>query len=325
MKFHVPCILAPVLVLAGTVAVHAAQFGDFTYESSGTAITITGYTGAGGDVTIPETIEGLPVTSIGGAAFAGCTSLTSVTIPDSVTSIEGSWVTGYDPAGAFGDCTNLKRVTIGRGVTSMGAGAFWNCTALTTVTISQGVACIGEGAFYGCTSLMSVEIPDSVTRIAGSAFEDCTSLRSIEIPNSVTSIESRLGREGQLFVLLGAFRNCTSLTSIKIPSSVTLIGSGGGWFTNWCAVFHGCSSLTAVEVDPLNPAYSSLDGVLFDKSQTTLLQCPGGKVGVYSIPDGVTSIGDEAFYYCTGLTSVVIDNGVSSIGNRLASCWALWF
>jgi hypothetical protein len=256
MKFHVPCILAPVLVLAGTVAVHAAQFGDFTYESSGTAITITGYTGAGGDVTIPETIEGLPVTSIGGAAFAGCTSLTSVTIPDSVTSIEGSWVTGYDPAGAF---------------------------------------------------------------------RDCTSLRSIEIPNSVTSIESRLGREGQLFVLLGAFRNCTSLTSIKIPSSVTLIGSGGGWFTNWCAVFHGCSSLTAVEVDPLNPAYSSLDGVLFDKSQTTLLQCPGGKVGVYSIPDGVTSIGDEAFYYCTGLTSVVIDNGVSSIGNRLASCWALWF
>ena len=106
------------------------------------------------------------------------------------------------------------------------------------------------------------------------AFYGCTSLTSVTIPNSVTSIGD------------WAFYRCTSLTSVTIPNSVTSIG-------DWA--FYSCTSLTAITVDALNSVYSSVAGVLFNKSQTTLIQCPGGKAGSYTIPNSVTSIGDYAF------------------------------
>ena len=188
---------------------------------------------------------------IAGHAFFDCTSLTSVTIPNSVTSIEFN---------AFRDCKSLTSVTIPNSVTSIGEWAFWGCTSLKSVTIPNSVTSIGGWAFAGCSSLKSVTIPKSVTSIgdgafagtalcndpanwengalyindclikvdkgfaghfrikentrviAGYAFEDCSSLTSVSIPNSVTSI-------GRL-----AFWGCSTLTSVTIPKSVTSIG-----------------------------------------------------------------------------------------------------
>jgi hypothetical protein len=284
-----------------------AHAADFTYETTtnGT-ITITGYTGLGGPVTIPDTINGLPVTSIGSGAFAYCTSLTNVMIPNSVTSIGES---------AFYSCAGLISITIPNSVTSIGGRAFSWCTSLTIVTIPNSVISIGEGAFSGCTSLTTATIPDSVTSIGGGAFGGCSRLTSVTIGNSVTSIEGSAfsGCTSLTSVTIGnsvtnigyyAFSECTSLTTITIPNSVISIRG---------AAFNNCSSLSAITVEALNSFYSSLDGVLFDKSQTTLIQCPGGKAGHYTIPNSVTSIGEGSFSGC-GLTNVTIPDSVTNIG-----------
>ena len=130
---------------------------------------------------------------IGSSAFADCSSMTSVIIPNSVTSIGG---------GAFYDCTSLTSVTIPNSVTSIGDYAFWYCSSLTSVTIPNGVTSIGEYAFSFCSGLTSVEIPNSVTSIGNYAFDGCSGLTSVTIGNSVTSIGEK------------AFYECSSLTSI---------------------------------------------------------------------------------------------------------------
>ena len=169
-------------------------------------------------------------TSIRDAAFAYYSSLTSITIPDSVTEI------GLE---AFFDCTSLTSVTIPDSVTSIGDYAFEGCTSLKSITIPNSVTSIGEGAFYGCTSLTSITIPDSVTWIGEWAFDSCNSLTSVTIGNSVTSIGNY------------AFWNCYSLTSVTIPDSVTSIGN---------EVFEECSSLTFLYCK--SPFPSTLTGTL---------------------------------------------------------------
>ena len=151
-------------------------------------------------------------------AFQGCSSLTSITIPEGVTSI------GYY---AFLGCSSLTSVTIPESVTYIGNSAFSRCSSLTSVTIPEGVTYIGYYAFLGCSSLTSVTIPDSVTSIGSKVFENCSSLTSVTIPSSVTSIGSY------------AFQGCSSLTSIIIPNGVTSIGG---------SAFKGCSSLESVTI-----------------------------------------------------------------------------
>ena len=143
----------------------------FNYEAEGDAVTITRcHQGASGALIIPATIEGNPVTSIGDRAFAKCTNLTGITIPDSVTSIG---------EGAFGYCRSLTSITIPDSVTSIGGGAFDGCTSLTSITIGDGVTSIEDRAFVGCESLTSITIPDSVTSIGGQAFMACTDLSAV--------------------------------------------------------------------------------------------------------------------------------------------------
>ena len=176
-------------------------------------------------------------------------------------------------------------------ITRILAKAFENCTGLTSIKIPDGVTSIGDSAFYYCTSLTSINIPDGVTSIGDSVFLRCSSLTSINIHDSVTSIGN------------SAFSNCSSLTSITIPSSVTSIGYDA---------FRGCSrSLTSITVDNSNTAYYSEGNCLIDKSNSTLIL--GCKTSV--IPDGVTSIGNNAFSSCNGLTSIIIPSSVISIGN----------
>ena len=182
----------------------------------------------------------------------------------------------------------------GKPVTSIGYNAFSYCTGLTSITIPNSVTSIGTYAFYGCSGLTSITIPNSVTSIGDWAFHGCSGLTSITIPNSVTSI-------GGL-----AFHNCTGLTSITIPDSVTSIG---GW------AFNGCTGLTSINVASGNNYYSSNNGVLFNKKKTALIRYPEGKSQTsYTIPNSVTSIGNYAFWGCSGLTSITIPDSVTSIG-----------
>ena len=177
-------------------------------------------------------------------------------------------------------------------VTSIGDSAFYGCRGLTSVSIPNSVTSIGRYAFNDCRGLTSVSIPNSVTSIGGDAFSYCIGLTSVTIPNGVTSIGSY------------AFYYCSDLTSVTIPNSVSHIGY---------AVFHNCSTLNSINVAPGNTHYSSIDGVLYNYVQDTLMQCPVAKTSV-TIPNSVTSIGNGAFNGCRGLTSITIPNSLTSIG-----------
>lgn len=196
-----------VLVLfTGTAAAEDADVfasGDFEYTilDDGT-VCLKDYTGKASELTIPAELDGRTVTAIGDGMFSG-SSLTSVSIPDSVTSIG---------RGAFAVCDSLTEVTIPDSVTSMGIGVFAGCDGLTAVTLPDGITTIGMGTFEGCWSLTSVTIPDRVTSIGDYVFRGCDSLKSITIPDSVTSIGE------------GVFADCANLTSISIPDSLTDIG-----------------------------------------------------------------------------------------------------
>jgi len=189
--------------------------------------------------------------------------------------------------------SHIISVWIPATVTSLGDRVFYSCRLLTDVVLNHGLTSIGAEAFAECTSLTSITIPDSVTRIGEGTFHGCTSLTNVAIGSSVTSIGGY------------AFWGCSSLTSIDIPGGVTSID-------RW--PFSGCRNLTNIEVDALNPVYSSLQGVLFDKTQVELISYPRGKVGSYRIPDSVISIGDWAFFSCEGLSDVTIPESVTSIG-----------
>jgi len=204
---------AALLFLIMVTGAAQAQFNTFPDGSGG--LIITAYTGSGGAVTIPGTINNLTVTSIASSAFNGKTSVTSVSFPDSVTSIGIT---------AFANCSNLTSVTLGSGLTTIGNQAFIFCSSLTSITIPNSVSSLGGGAFESCTSLISVSIPSSLTTLADYEFDGCTSLGSVTIPGSITTIG------------MGTFDGCTALASVTIPSSVTSIGEYG---------FYGCTSLTS--------------------------------------------------------------------------------
>ncbi|WP_321437704.1 leucine-rich repeat protein [uncultured Bacteroides sp.] len=271
------------------------------------------------------------VTSIGGGAFSHCTGLTSITIPNSVTSIGNT---------AFYGCTGLTSITIPDSVTSIGDGAFSHCTGLISITIPSSVISIGDNAFTGCTGLTSITIPNGVTSIGSYAFDGCIGLTSIAIPSSVISIgdnaftgctglTSITISDGVKFIWSYVFQNCTRLTSIAIPNSVTSIG--GHAFQNCieltsitipdgvtsiggCA-FYGCTKLKEFIVSENNPAYNSVEGVLFSKNCTELIAYPNAKSNICTLPNSVTSIGNAAFYGCTGLASITLPNSVTSIEN----------
>ena len=242
---------------------------------------------------VNELIIGEGVTSISKYAFYNCTSLTSVTIPASLTNIgisafQNCGITNVQISDLVAWCNmsgdlgfsrsdihfylNGEEIkgdlVIPEGVISIGSSAFHGCLGLTSVTIPSSVTSIGGGAFSGCSGLTSVTIPSSVTSIGQSAFSGCSGLTSVTIPSSVTSIADY------------AFQFCSGLTSVTIPEGVTRIGG---------QAFRGCSGLTSM-----------------------------------TIPEGVTRIGDQAFYGCSSLTSVTIPSSVTSIGQiSFANCESL--
>ncbi|HCE42376.1 MAG TPA: hypothetical protein DET40_02365 [Lentisphaeria bacterium] len=256
------------------------------------------------------------VNTIGARAFDKCAKLTSIVIPDSVTSIGDN---------AFSSCYSLSKVSIGDGVASIGKYAFVYCTNLTSINIPKNVTSIGESAFYSCYKLTSIVIHDSVTSIGDNAFSSCYSLSRISMGNGVTSI----GADAFFFCEKLASINipnsvtsignyafaCTNLTSIIIPASVTSLGNG---------VFSSCPRLVTITVDKFNPSYCSVNGVLFNKSKTALIKYPEGKAGAYTIPEGVTSVGEDAFNGCKKITSIVIPDAITNIEDYFfAGCSSL--
>jgi hypothetical protein len=203
------------LLLLAAPGVVRAQF-EYTTNADNT-LTITGYTGSGGAVTIPTNIDGLTVTSIGDDAFQNCFSLTNIKIPARVTSV-GDY--------AFLSCYRLTNATIGNDVTSIGLYAFDDCSSLTSITIPNSVTKIGESAFEYCSGLTNVRISDSVTYIGVAAFSHCVGLTNITIPASVTSIGN------------AAFFECFNLTSVMFQGNAPAAPEGNAFAADFGATVY---------------------------------------------------------------------------------------
>jgi hypothetical protein len=224
------------------------------------------------------------ITSIGGYAFSGCTGLASITIPDNVTSI-GDY--------AFQGCSGLTSVTIGSGVTSIGMYAFQNCTSLNSISIPESMPEIGLGAFDG-TAWMNDQ-PDGVLYMGTIAY----GYKGVMPEGTAIDI-----KDGTTSIVSGAFSGCSNLSSVTIPESVTEIGWGA---------FQLCSGLTSIVIESGNPIYDSRDNcnaIIETSTNTLIIGCKNT-----IIPNSVTNIGSDAFFWCAGLTSVTIPNSVTSIGD----------
>lgn len=262
-KLFLALITVILVIFAVGITTSAASLSDLTYEISNGEVTIIDCKeSASGELTIPDKINGYPVTSIGGYAFYWCSRLSSITIPDSVTYI--------------------------------GNGAFYCCLRLSIITIPDGVTSIREHTFYWCLSLSSITLPNSITSIDKCAFNK-SSIKHINIPDSVTYIGEQ------------AFSECDDLENINIPHSVTYIGE---------QAFSKCDSLSNILVDTDNKYYSSLNGNLYDKYKTTLIQYAIGKSDYsFTIPANITTIFNYAFANCIILSKIDIPDSVTYIGN----------
>ena len=308
-KMKLKLSFAFAFAFAMSVVTLTAAVSDFScVTNADNTITITGYNGSGGAVVIPSTIGGKAVVSIGIQAFYGCSSMTGITIPNSVTSIR---------KGAFVGCSGLTSVMIPDSVTYIGSTAFASCIGLTSIIIPDSVTYLGDNLFLFCDNLTAITVDEGnsvyssvtgilfnkdqtalleyppgkvgsytisncVTRIGVGAFVNCTNLFGITIPNSVTSIGH------------GAFVTCNGLNNVTIPDSVTSIEK---------LAFSGCANLVSVTVGDSVTNIGD-DAFSWCNHLTSI-----------TIPDSVTRIGSNAFY-STRLTNVTIGNGVTYIGDR---------
>lgn len=344
--------------------------GDFVYQfyDDGTNI-ISDYIGKGGEVTIPSEyngenteFRGCVISGIFGSAFkdsgvtvlnipdtithfvgdlSGCYSLTEINVDDnnSVYSSQDGVLFNKDktellkypegnvrreytvPDGVISIVDNssndyLEIVNIADSVESIGNSAFSDCDALFEVNIGSGIKSIGDEAFSFCDSLSSIKLPEGLTSIGESCFERCVSLGNVTLPNSLVTIGDR------------AFYGCENITEITIPENVTDVGY---------LTFTGCSSLTEINVEENNAAYSSLNGILFNKDKTILIRFPqASEISSYAVPESVITIDEHAFLDCyklaevslpdslqtimdsafseTGLVSIVVPENVNTIG-----------
>ena len=266
------------------------------------------------DINIKNVVIKEGVKSIGNNAFSECGSLASISIPESVTSI-GS--------GAFSNCGSLALISISQSVTNIGDGAFYGTgwynnqpdgiiyinkilykykgimPSNTTINIFEGTTSISGSAFYECSGLIAITIPNSVTSIGGGAFCKCSGLIAITIPSSVTSIGG------------GIFTGCSGLNSVTIQASVTNIGGND---------FSGCNALTELTL----PFVESLFNLPSSLKKITINGYNCNNHTSITIPEGITHIGDSAFFNCGNLTSITIPSSLVYIGDgAFDGCYTL--
>ncbi len=249
------------IVFKGNTSI--TTFNELQYFTGLTEIPSQAFMGCSNltSVVIPDNI-----TSIGYSAFDDCYALSSINLPSTITFIDGA---------AFSDCHSLTSITLPEGIPSMGNWFFDNCTGLTEIVIPSSVTTIGQSAFQGCTGLISIVIPENVTSISESTFNGCSGLTSVTIPESVASIGGY------------AFYGCENLTSVSLPGSVGTIGE---------LAFQNCRNLESINIP---------DGITEIKGYTF---CGCGSLKSIEIPESVTSIGELAFYACDNLVFVSVKN-----------------
>ena len=304
---YVPVSLKEVIITGGTSIGNSAfavchGLTSIIIPDSVTNIGSSAFSGCSGltSIIIPES-----VTSIGSGAFTGCSKLASLTVPFVGATMNGTENTHFGyifGASSYSDNDDYVPISLQKviitGGTIIGSSAFAVCRGLVSITIPESVASIGNSAFSGCSRLASVTIPNGVTSIEYYAFYGCSGLMSITIPESVTSIEK------------SAFYGCSRLTSVIIPNGVTSIGN---------SAFYGCNGLTSITIPFVgentegNGAtyFGYLFGASFYGSNSSYVPKSLKEV---TITDG-TSISDDAFYGCSGLTSITIPESVVSIGD----------
>lgn len=224
------------------------------------------------------------ITIIGERAFSNISSLTSITIPYGVEEI-GDY--------AFSSCSSLTSIILPSSVTAIGTFAFYYCSNLSEIELPDSVISLGKYAFAGCKNLIEVTLPDNLVVLKTNTFYGCSALSNIVISENLETIEN------------DAFSGCYNLTVINIPKNIISIGN---------SAFYDCRNLTAINVDSQNSAYSSVDGVLYDKSQTVLICYPVKKFGEIAMQSGITEIGSYAFFG-NGMTQIIIPASVTTIGD----------
>ena len=249
--------------------------------------------------------------TLGMRAFSGCSSLTALRIPEGITSI---------PAGLLENCSSLKDLTLHDGITTISASAFANCKSLTKVDLPKNITRIAASTFAGCAQLREIQIPLSVTSIGSDAFYNCKSLEKMEIHDNIQTIEKR------------AFGGCSGLTSVYIGKSMCNLGE---------RAFVECGGLLDIQVSADNPTYRAVGGCFIDIQSKTLLFATRNMViptdgsvlhigdyaflgradlEVFVVPEGIESIGNDAFQDCENLTQVEIPVSIRTIGSAFANC-----
>jgi hypothetical protein len=267
----------------------------FTFTTNNGAITITGYTGTGGAIIIPDFVNGLPVTSIGVTAFQGNTTITSVVISTNVLTIADA---------AFNNCSVLTNVFIPNSVTNIGNSSFRDCAALVTVTGGTNVMSLGDSTFNGCSSMLAILQSTNLASVGTFTFFNCTALTSIVLPATLTQLNDYMfdGCTGLTNVTLTntlaaignwTFGYCSGVASIIVPNGVTSIGS---------AAFVACTALTNIS---LGNSIASIGDGAFNACYA---------LASITLPTSLTSIGVDEFYNCNSLTNIVIPNSITSIG-----------
>ncbi|MBQ7830875.1 MAG: leucine-rich repeat domain-containing protein [Clostridia bacterium] len=295
------------------------------------------------EINIPSIYNDLPVTSISDNAFSNCNAVENIIIPDSVIKIGDN---------AFYNCSNLLSIEMPNSVVTLGNSTFRDCTALEEVHISDNLTTIKDWTFFNCCNLKSVNIPNSVTLIGDLAFYGCNSLTSIKVDedniayksidgnlykkDGKTLIQYAIGQATKEFIIPSgvelivreafsgainltkvliwdnvtsiedeAFDYCENLTSVSIGERVAVIGE-------W--VFSNCNNLANITVDENNATYKSIDGNVYSKDTKVFIQyAVGKKESIFTVPDGVTSIGSNAFWACNFLANIKLPDSITEI------------